>query len=365
MSGTLEPASFKPQALTQREHVLGRPELYAGDTPGVRPHVGWVPLHVPAPPPAAPRRRKEASTTAAVAHKDDVEDTVASPDGDSDADAGADAEAEADADADADADDDGDIARIKSASLAGAAAVATDAKTEGTPRTQQPRRAAHPKRERLVTTFAWRTDVQYAGILLKMVDEVLVNVYDAAVKALMSGGTPVTRVDVRVDAATGRITARNNGGGVPVVKMDVEGTETWAPSALFGRMLASTNFGDIKELGGSGAPRESGGVNGIGIKLVNVLSREFTVAATDAKNMRAFKQTWRNNMADAGAASVREIKPRKKAPAGYTEISFVPDLLRLGYDTAAPVLAAAPVRRPAPRAKAAAPKPPPSLTRTM
>lgn len=71
----------------------------------------------------------------------------------------------------------------------------------------------------------------------------------------------------------------------------------------------------------------TGGRNGLGAKLTNIFSTEFSVETADSKNKLIYTQTWKNNMGDRG-----EPKMVPNDGKDYTCITFKPDLKRFGMD---------------------------------
>ena len=91
-------------------------------------------------------------------------------------------------------------------------------------------------------------------------------------------------------------------------------------------MMTGSNFDDTTKL-------MTGGRHGYGAKLANIFSTEFTVDTVDSKRGLRFTQRWVDNMSVAEAPEVRASEP---GATDYTEISFVPDLARLGDAAAGP-----------------------------
>jgi DNA topoisomerase-2 len=87
---------------------------------------------------------------------------------------------------------------------------------------------------------------------------------------------------------------------------------------IFGEMLTGANFDDTVK-------KVTGGRNGLGAKLANIFSKEFTVETVDSNNGKIFKQTWRNNLSTWEEPNIKSSKVKS-----YTKISFKPDLERFG-----------------------------------
>lgn len=187
----------------------------------------------------------------------------------------------------------------------------------------------------------WRT-VSYAPAWLKMFDEVLVNALDQMVK--MSGEDPADRVTrITIGFTDGRFRVENNGRGIPCEYHKVGGC--WLPELFMGRLFQSSNHvkraGTVDEI--------VGGVNGIGSKIPQLLSTEFTLETYDLARKRWYYQQWRNKMTlredpkifrtkvTPANASLQDI-PGVLAARAYphTTVAFAPDYSHFGYTEAAP-----------------------------
>jgi DNA topoisomerase-2 len=177
--------------------------------------------------------------------------------------------------------------------------------------------------------------------LMKGFDETLVNAIDWC----------KNKIDVTFDKATGRVTVFNDGAGVPTglhaAQSAAAGRPVYIPEVAFCVPLAGTNIEKAHD-------SVKGGTNGIGAKLTNVHSVEFSVetvaaataaeaaageaaaspAAPAAKSkkpaLQLYKQTYRDRL------SVIEPAVITAAPKGarpYTRVSFVPAYAALGYAT--------------------------------
>lgn len=83
---------------------------------------------------------------------------------------------------------------------------------------------------------------------------------------------------------------------------------------IFGELLTGSNFDDNEE-------RITGGRNGYGAKLANILSSRFTVRTGDSKRRKMLTISWRNNMKDVSDPVIEKFKGES-----FTEVSFKPDL---------------------------------------
>ena len=147
-------------------------------------------------------------------------------------------------------------------------------------------------------------EISYNPGLLKLFDEILLNAVDEYVKG------NVTTVEVSYNHLLGSITIADDG-GIPVVKHPVH--HSYIPEMIFGEFMAGSNFGD---------ERQGAGMNGLGAKLVAVMSDEFTVETDDGKSH--FTQVYRKNLSEKSNPIIS--KSRGKG----TVITYVPDYKRFG-----------------------------------
>ena len=152
-------------------------------------------------------------------------------------------------------------------------------------------------------------------ILMKIVDEVLVNAVDSTTRDSL-----VSRISCTFDASSGMITVENNGTGIPIEMF--KNTGRWIPSVLFSELHAGSNFRDEET-------RLGGGRNGVGASCTNVWSTLFEVSVADGK--RLFFQRFAANLQVIEEPVVAE----RSARLGFVKVCFVPDYARLGVDLAA------------------------------
>eukprot|EP00960_Hanusia_phi_P061846 764955-Hanusia_phi.AAC.4 len=169
--------------------------------------------------------------------------------------------------------------------------------------------------------FEKRT-ITYIPGLYKIYDEIIVNAIDHSVRLAQSAETdikPLKNIKVDIDRTTGTISVFNDGNGIDIVQHP-EYNNIWVPSLIFGELLSSSNYNKDEE-------KLVGGKNGLGSKITNIMSVEFSVETVDHKTKKMFKQTWYDNM-------TREDKPSIKASSKqpYTKVTFTPDYKRFGMD---------------------------------
>lgn len=152
-------------------------------------------------------------------------------------------------------------------------------------------------------------EISHIPSFLKIVDEVVTNSVDEHKR-----NDKLNTLKVDVDIETGRIEVEDNG-GIPVV-IHKEHNQ-YVPEVIFGNLMSGSNYDDSDE-------RTVAGLNGLGAKLTNIFSSEFTVSTGDGSN--EFIQTFTENMRSRSEPKVK--KSRKK----YTKISFVPDFSQFKMD---------------------------------
>jgi DNA topoisomerase-2 len=164
--------------------------------------------------------------------------------------------------------------------------------------------------------------ITYIPGLFKIFDEAIVNAIDHSVrtrKDLADGKVDtnvVKNIKILINKATGVIEIFNDGNGIEIVKHSEYGI--WIPELIFGELLTSSNYNDdeIKTVGG---------VNGLGIKLANIFSKEFSIETVDHIRKKIYKQTFKDNLT---IKETPEIKSCQKKP--YTKITFLPDYPKFG-----------------------------------
>jgi len=158
--------------------------------------------------------------------------------------------------------------------------------------------------------------ITYVPGFWKCFDELLVNASDAR-----ENDPSCDTIKVTYNKEEKYIKVYNNGDkGIPVEEHPVH--KTMVPSMIFGEMLTSSNYDDTKK-------RTTGGRNGYGAKLANILSCRFEVEVGDSKNGKLFHQVWRENMSIADKPSIKKYTKK----TSYVEVTFYPDLSKFGLDT--------------------------------
>lgn len=112
--------------------------------------------------------------------------------------------------------------------------------------------------------------------------EALSNACDNVIRSRRVNVDP-KRIELTMDNRILRI--KNYGLPVPIQINEKE--NMWAPDLIFGNLLTSSNY--VEE-------RFGAGVNGIGIKLLNIFSHTFEIHIHDSYNKAEYYQKWENNM---------------------------------------------------------------------
>jgi len=152
-------------------------------------------------------------------------------------------------------------------------------------------------------------EVSYTPGFLKIFDEVLSNAVDHSTE-----DPTLKKICVKIDKDNGEISVLNDGSGIPVVIH--KKYNKYVPELIFGELNTSSNYNDDEK-------RVKAGRNGVGVKLVGIFSKEFTVETVDQQNGLKFRQTYTNNMSEVNKPSITKCKTK-----GYTCITFKPDYNR-------------------------------------
>lgn len=157
-------------------------------------------------------------------------------------------------------------------------------------------------------------DVSYVPGLYKIFDEILVNAADNK-----QNDKNMSEIRVSVDRATGEVSIKNDGKGIPIEIHAEHGI--YVPEMIFGHLLTSSNYDDNQQ-------KVTGGRNGYGAKLCNVFSTEFSVETVDSRQKKKYKQTWLENMSKMGKAKITD----QKNGDDYTKITWKADFAKFGMD---------------------------------
>tara|TARA_B110001450_G_scaffold94688_1_gene89802 strand:+ start:3345 stop:6560 length:3216 start_codon:yes stop_codon:yes gene_type:complete len=165
-----------------------------------------------------------------------------------------------------------------------------------------------------VNSEAWKIEDEklvhstcnYNPGIYKLFDEIITNASDEVER------NPNVK-NIRVEISQEQISVFNDS-GIPI-EMHPE-YNVYIPELIFGNLLTSTNFDDAQK-------RTTGGLNGLGAKLVNVFSTEFTIETS--RSGKKYMQTFQCNMSKKNKPVITNTKKDD-----YTKISFKPDYARFG-----------------------------------
>jgi DNA topoisomerase-2 len=162
--------------------------------------------------------------------------------------------------------------------------------------------------------MVWRK-LQFNPGLYKIFDEILVNARDEYVRSITTADmTPIKHIDISVTSNNGNtiISVENDGDGI-TIEEDPE-TGIMIPELIFSHLLTSSNYDKNEE-------KIVGGKNGYGAKLVNILSKLFTVDIRCPASSKQYTQSWYDNMTKCEKASIK----KSTSPKGFVKITFIPD----------------------------------------
>ncbi len=171
--------------------------------------------------------------------------------------------------------------------------------------------APNPENQALDPQITKHEQIKYSPAALRIFVEALSNAIDNVWRS-SEAGINCTKIKVDVDPVTGKTSIWNDGLSIPVEVHEKSGL--YNPELIFGHLLTSSNYDDTEE-------RMTSGRNGLGIKLTNVFSKEFSVKAFDPNSGNLFQKTWSNNMRDSTPHKITHPKTK----SGYTEVTWIPD----------------------------------------
>lgn len=161
-------------------------------------------------------------------------------------------------------------------------------------------------------------DILFNAGFYKIIDEVFSNASDQVIE---DKGCNIIKInlDYNIDNNYLKISVWNNSSnGIDLDKTKLtagenKGKEVYLIEMLFGEFLTSSNYDDNKD-------REANGTNGLGVKLTNVYSKEFTVE-TITNGKKAIKKYY-NSMNEQDDIIIENVKDKVNSVC----VSFVPDL---------------------------------------
>lgn len=162
----------------------------------------------------------------------------------------------------------------------------------------------------------YQEELLFSGVFYKMVDEVLANAIDVAMRYKTVGA-----ISMRFDPSTGRIDIHNDGSkGIPCgVVRDVDGKAVYAPQLMFSGFYASTNHDSCANR--DAVEVISAGVNGVGVKMMVINSSWVEIDTYDQERKIHYTQTFRDEMDTVDDPTIEPIKRGTKTNG--TRVSFI------------------------------------------
>lgn len=153
--------------------------------------------------------------------------------------------------------------------------------------------------------------------------EVIDNIYNeilsnAADNIIKSNGTKFAGGSIEITMDSKTISIKN--GGMPMPVEIHQETKVYVPEMVFGILNSSSNYNDSEE-------RKVSGRNGVGAKLTNIFSKEFSIVVADSVRKKIYRQTWRNNMTEKDKPLIE-----KYDGSPYVQVTYILDFERFKYD---------------------------------
>ena len=177
-----------------------------------------------------------------------------------------------------------------------------------------------------------KKDIEISEAVIKTFDEILVNCVDQyirSVRFLSSDGGPVENIYIEFNLQTGEIIITNDGRGIPI--HFVEEINQYSVQAVISKEFSGSNFDDIEN-----QDRVVGGTNGLGIKLININSKIFTIETVDWKRQLFYQQTCKNNLDQIDEPLIIDLTSKTKTKqlsnfqkSSHTTVKFIPDYAAL------------------------------------
>jgi DNA topoisomerase-2 len=160
-----------------------------------------------------------------------------------------------------------------------------------------------------------KNNINYSDGLLRIFVEALSNAIDNVWRS-RKNSIKCSSIQIQINNETNETTVLNDGIHIPVQIHPKE--KIYCPELIFGHLLSSSNYNDEEE-------RLTSGRNGLGIKLLNVFSKKFSIEIVDPELKLKYNQTWYNNMREKEDPIIKSYSKK-----GYTKISWIPDFEKFG-----------------------------------
>lgn len=153
-------------------------------------------------------------------------------------------------------------------------------------------------------------EIEYVPGLLKLVNEILDNSVDIAIKTNFEYGNKIN-----IKMTYDYVQIEDNGTGIPVVKTkDNQGKDVWNPVLSWTYTKAGTNFEEDET-------RISMGMNGVGSTAVSIFSKVFIGETADGSKKLKLKTVNNNKLEDVA---------QTRSKMHFTKVYFEPDFQRFG-----------------------------------
>ena len=178
------------------------------------------------------------------------------------------------------------------------------------------------KRETLVyyNNKLYNAEVMHPPALAQLYLEAIGNAADNVWRSRKNKLNPKT-IDIVINHEF--VSIRNYGMAIPIAKNE---QGKWVQQMIFGDLRSGSNYNDDEK-------KYFIGTNGMGIKLANIFSKQFTVTCGDPERKLMSTQVWTNNMMNRTEPVIQAYDGE-----GFVDVCFYPDFERLGmqgYDEVA------------------------------
>lgn len=160
-------------------------------------------------------------------------------------------------------------------------------------------------------------DIEISDAMLKSIDEILVNSCDHFYRKYKSNNNVSF---IKIITKKNYISIKNDGEGIPVIK-EWEGCKNkndYLPKVIASEEHTSSNYNENEQ------DRITGGLNGLGIKIVNIYSKSFKITTIDNKQNLKYSIEFYNNSYNKKNEIIEKTNEKS-----YTEITWLPDYEKL------------------------------------
>jgi DNA topoisomerase-2 len=158
----------------------------------------------------------------------------------------------------------------------------------------------------------------YPLALYNIIDEIVLNVIDHFNRtSKIHGKNKCDTIKMSIDEE-GTITCYNNGEGIIIERNE---QDVYIPEMIFTKEMTGSNFENDSEA--------KIGMNGIGAKATNILSKSFSIKTVDSKSFQMYEQLIENGNEVIHEPTITKVK-RSSIP--FTEIKFQPDYEYFEYN---------------------------------